>query len=116
MEDTCWIKDERGRFRGRRPGCKMEKGSSGMLRVSDSTADNIRESKGDAVESNLIDMDRRIREIMEKPASERTKEENETLNKFIRNKAAEISQPWKEGLLSASLAAVNIIAASVRPI
>ncbi|KWT76845.1 hypothetical protein [Candidatus Magnetominusculus xianensis] len=103
MEDTCWIKDERGRFRGRRPGCKMEKGSSGMLRVSDSTADN---TQRDVVESNLTDMDRRIREIMNKPASERTKEENEILNKFIHDKAAEISQPWKDGLLSASLAAL----------
>ncbi|KWT88350.1 hypothetical protein ASN18_1272 [Candidatus Magnetominusculus xianensis] len=35
MEETCWIKDERGRFRGRRPGCKMEKG--GVTKISEQT-------------------------------------------------------------------------------
>ncbi|MBF0459158.1 MAG: hypothetical protein HQK99_14805 [Nitrospirae bacterium] len=114
-EDTCWIKDEHGKFIGRRPGCKMEKAVSGILDAKKLSATNpipVREPKGDDVESNIVDMERRIREIMNKPESERTKEEKELLDKYLRAKAAELGIQWKDQMLSTVMALLTVPASA----
>lgn len=93
----------------------MEKAASGILDVKNLSATNpipVREPKGDDVESNLVDMDRRIREIMNKPESERTKEEKELLEKYLRDKAAELGIQWKDQMLSTVMALLTVPASA----
>jgi hypothetical protein len=93
MPETCYIKDEQGRFMGRKPGCKMEK-AGGTL--NDSTGGNAA--------SDNTDTENRIKAIMNKPESERTEEEKKTLKNFLDAKAAEIAKQTKDTLLTTVLA------------
>ncbi|MBF0488645.1 MAG: hypothetical protein HQK98_10840 [Nitrospirae bacterium] len=106
MEDTCWIKDEHGRFQGRRPGCKMEKADSGVLPVADSTGDNAAEVNDYKVVDAAFyytDLEKQVREILRKPESQRTKEDNELIQKYLRGKAAEVGKQWKDTILTNAL-------------
>ncbi|WP_420266415.1 hypothetical protein [Candidatus Magnetominusculus dajiuhuensis] len=103
MADTCWIKDEHGRFQGRRPGCKMEKADGGVLPVSDSAGDNaaeVEDNKGVNITNNDSELEKRIRKILSKPKSKWTKEDNELIAEYLRAKAAEIGKQWKNAVLT----------------
>ncbi|MBF0457490.1 MAG: hypothetical protein HQK99_06305 [Nitrospirae bacterium] len=89
MADTCWIKDEHGRFIGRRPGCKMEK--SGVVEISDNKtnadvavpdANLEKEAKasGKSVEDDK--KSQRALEILRKPYSQWTEEEKKFMKDY----------------------------------
>ncbi|MEO5358831.1 MAG: hypothetical protein H7843_00120 [Nitrospirota bacterium] len=91
MEETCWIKDERGRFRGRRPGCKMEKG--GVTKISDKAPslsltlsagedDLEKEAKAHGKSVEDYKKEKRAMDILTKPQSQWTEEDKQFLKDY----------------------------------
>ncbi|MEO5361142.1 MAG: hypothetical protein H7843_11960 [Nitrospirota bacterium] len=110
MEDTCWIKDERGRFQGRRPGCKMEK--SGVTKMSDnksSAAAPVKDSTGDnSVSYSYTDEEKRLLDILNKPESQRTAEEKAFVEKYLRAQGTALGMRWTADILSSILALISV--------
>ncbi|MBF0516668.1 MAG: hypothetical protein HQK97_06040 [Nitrospirae bacterium] len=85
----------------------MEKSANGILLVKNSTADNaipVKDTTPDKADSKETEMDRKIRELMNKPVSQLTKEEREFLDKYMNKKPADRVKPWIDATVSAALA------------
>ncbi|MCG6552856.1 MAG: hypothetical protein L7F77_11045 [Candidatus Magnetominusculus sp. LBB02] len=72
-------------------------------KVSDNTTTVI-EPKGDNVGANAVDMDKKIREIMNKPDSQLTEEEKAFKKKFLEAQTKGVLEPWMELFKSAEFA------------
>ncbi|MBF0456784.1 MAG: hypothetical protein HQK99_02695 [Nitrospirae bacterium] len=90
MADTCWIKDEHGRFIGRRPGCKMEK-SGGVREISDKKTNDDEAASEAALEEEAkahgksvedYKKEKRAMEILSKPQSQWTEEDKQFLKNY----------------------------------
>ncbi|MBF0554802.1 MAG: hypothetical protein HQK96_09655 [Nitrospirae bacterium] len=119
MPDTCWIKDEHGRFQGRRPGCKMEK--AGVMEISDnkttvdgaaSEANLEKEAKASGKSVEDYKKEKRALEILKKPRSQWTEEEKA----FMKDYDTLEANPTGNPVDAAVVASLGTVAAIVKSI